>query len=111
MMRNDNIIAAKSAFQALWNKNTTDPQLANAIGAELTGADKQDEAVTWYKQAIKLNPEFASAYNNLGLNYASRGLFEQATVPLRKACKLDPRNARAFYNLGLVEIQLYRYLE
>jgi superkiller protein 3 len=111
MLRDGNIIAAESAFQALWNKNPTDPQLANAIGAALNGADKQDEAVTWYKQAIKLNPGFASAYNNLGLNYASRGLFEQATVPLRKACKLDPRNARAFYNLGLVEIQLYRYLE
>jgi Flp pilus assembly protein TadD len=109
MLRDGNIIAAESAFQSLSNKNPTDPHLANAIGAALNGAGKQDEAVTWYKQAIKLNPGFAPAYDNLGLNYASRGLFEQATVPLRKACKLDPRNATAFYNLGLVQTQLYRY--
>ena len=111
LLKAGDTVAAERAFQSLWKANSNDPNLANAIGAALNAAGKQDEAVLWYNRAIELNPEFAPAYNNLGLNYASRGKLEQAAGPLRKACKLDPQNVRAFYNLGLVLIQLRRYAE
>src|SRR4029078_4854284 len=65
--------------------------------------------VGWFQRALKLNPGFAPAYNNLGLSYASRGMFAKAAGPLSKACELDPRNFRSHYNLGLVLIELQRY--
>ena len=63
---------------------------------------KNSEAISHYKMAIKLNPDFAEAYNNLG-SPASCGTerLSEAISHYKMAIKLKPDFADAHYNLGV----------
>src|SRR6185312_14730000 len=50
--------------------------------------------------AIKLNPNFAEAYNARGVALDTKGKFDEAIADFGQAIKLDPKNARAFNNRG-----------
>ena len=41
--------------------------LFNILGAILTGKKRFDQAIINYKKSIKINPNYAEAYNNLGI--------------------------------------------
>jgi tetratricopeptide (TPR) repeat protein len=50
--------------------------------------------------AIRLKPDFAEAYNNLGAVSHAEGLIAEAIDSYQRALMLDPRSADAEYNLG-----------
>ena len=52
-------------------------------------------------QAIKLQPDYALAFNDRGLAYGAKGEIERAIADFDQAIKLNPKNALAFYNRGL----------
>lgn len=71
--------------------------------------DKQyDKAVEYFKQAIKLNPNLASAYHGLGIVYNNTGRFAEALEPQKMAARLDPNNPVIHVNLGLTYGNLRR---
>ena len=109
LLRSGNLAAATEAFEDLWKSNRNQYELADAIGAALDSAGRHQGAAEWYKRAIELNPQFASAYNNLGLNYAAQKDFARAQEALETATRTDPRNQGAFYNLGLVRLQMGQF--
>lgn len=42
----------------------------NEIGIVFGGSKKQyDEAIRWYKKCTEVTPQYASCYNNIGVNY------------------------------------------
>lgn len=110
-MRRGDMAGASLHFEALWKSNHADFALANAIGAALDYAGHHQEATEWYHKALKLNPQFAPARNNLALNYISLGEREKALVELQEAMRLEPRNQRAVYNLGLIHLQMNQFPE
>jgi tetratricopeptide (TPR) repeat protein len=60
-----------------------------------------DEAITEYKKAIALNPNYADAHNILGLAYANKGMRDEAIAEFKKAIALNPNDAEAHNNLGV----------
>ncbi|MGJ5634450.1 tetratricopeptide repeat protein [Nostoc sp. CALU 1950] len=60
------------------------------------------EAETQLRKAIKLNPNDADAYNNLGVVLSKQNKLEEAETQLRKAIELNPNFADAYNNLGVV---------
>ncbi len=52
-------------------------------------------AVSWYEQAIRLNPEREDAYYYLGDLYASYGWFRKAKKAFLQALQVDPKSARS----------------
>src|SRR5690242_19795283 len=63
---------------------------ANEQGVALVKSAKYEEAVEAFDSAIKLNPHFAIAYNNLGATYNSLGRYEDAVKVLKRALELTP---------------------
>jgi tetratricopeptide (TPR) repeat protein len=61
-----------------------------------------DEAITYYKKAIQINPTYADTFNNLGLALQEKGQIEEAELAFNQAIKIDPDYAYAYYNLGNV---------
>jgi Tfp pilus assembly protein PilF len=51
---------------------------------------------------VKLRPDYADGYTNLGLTDISWEKYHSARVSLEKALQLRPENARAMYYLALV---------
>ncbi len=48
------------------------------LGRELYAKGRHGEAIQEFKKAIRLSPEFADIYNQLGLAYYLNGEFEEA---------------------------------
>jgi len=60
-------------------------------------------AEKYYRKAIELNPNSASAYNNFGIWLAKdEGRRVEAEESFRKAIELNPNDASAYCNLGIL---------
>lgn len=58
------------------------------------------DAILSYQRALKINPNYAEAHNNLGIAHKSLGRVEEAISAYRQAIKIKPDFAKAFNNLG-----------
>jgi len=57
-------------------------------------------AVTQYEAALKIQPDLAIVWNNLGVAHTALENFAEGERAYRKAIKLNPAYALAYYNLG-----------
>ncbi len=69
-------------------------------GRELHQKTKLSAAERAYKKAIKINPKFVEAHNNLGNVLVDRGRLKEAAGAYRKALKLRPDHPMLLNNLG-----------
>ncbi len=60
-------------------------------GIDAMAADKQDEAVIWFKKALQQNPEMALAHYKLGELYHKKGNPKLAYAELSRAIQQDPK--------------------
>jgi tetratricopeptide (TPR) repeat protein len=79
------------------------PDGYNALGRMLgvAGADSPS-VIAAFQEAIRLRPDYAEAYNSMGLVYVQTGEDEAAIAAFRKAIALRPEYADAHQNLGAV---------
>lgn len=56
--------------------------------------------VMYIQIALRLKPDFAEAYNNLGSAYGAKGLTDKAIEQFQIALKLKPEYADAHENIG-----------
>ena len=61
---------------------------------------KLSDAERAYKKALKINPNFVEALNNLGNVFVDKGRLTQASDAFRKALKFLPDNPMLLNNLG-----------
>jgi tetratricopeptide (TPR) repeat protein len=86
-----------------------DARIRNFIGIVLVRLGKNEEAATEYREAIRLDPQMADAYRNLGFLEWNEHQLEPARDALNKAVELSPNDSFAHYYLGrvLLDEQLY----
>ena len=70
---------------------------------------KYQEAISYYNQAIELNPNYADAYHNRALVYNDVAKREQAIKDFSKSIELNPNNSLYYYNRGTVYVNLINY--
>ena len=66
----------------------------------LDRSGRSEEAFTEFSTAIKLDPNFVSARNNLGRMFAEHGKTAEAIAEFERVLKSDPTHVQAHYNLG-----------
>ena len=59
------------------------------------------EAIFQWERAAKIDPTYASAYNNLGIAYEHEGDLDKARAAYEKALELEPDNALIKQNYEL----------
>jgi Flp pilus assembly protein TadD len=59
-----------------------------------------DGAITNYQSALKINPDYLEAHNNLGLAFLEKGQTGEAVLHFQKALELQSGLTEAHYNLG-----------
>ena len=59
-----------------------------------------DEATADFKMVVKLKPDYARPYHNLGWLYYQEGKYEESIRYLNRAIELEPNNGWAYYTRG-----------
>ena len=81
--------------------------LGNAYG----DSGKYQEAIESYKQALRIDPDYADAHFNLGYTYRKLGKYQEAIESYKQALRIDPGYADAHFNLGYAYRKLGKYQE
>jgi protein O-mannosyl-transferase len=85
-----------------------DAQTYFRLANDLAAKQRTAEAVAYYDEALRLNPNFAAAHTNLGKLLAEGGRIPEATPHFEAAVRLAPGDADAHANLGNALLYLGR---
>ena len=70
------------------------------LGTTLHSLARLEEAVISFRNAIRINSDYAPAYNNLGITLKSLGKLDEAEASYMKALSIKLDYAEAHNNLG-----------
>lgn len=73
--------------------------------------ENYDEAIINCNEVIKINPEYANAYNNRGMAKFRQNKFNEAEKDISMAIKLNPKEVGNINNLGDVYIIQKEYIK
>jgi len=94
--------AQKVTFKKHWDsRRIAEYAEANYIRVNaLLNKGRTSEAISHYKMAIKIKPDYTNAHYNLGIALSAEGKNEEAISHYKMAIKINPDYAEAHYNLG-----------
>ena len=93
-------ICLRLSEDALKQRIKTETALYLFKGTAYLNEGMLDEAIAEFKKAIRINPEYADAHNNLGNTYLNKGMLDEAIAEFKKALEINPDFAEAHGNLG-----------
>lgn len=79
------------------------------LGSVYKKQGKLDQAIGYFMNAIKLNPNLPESYNNLGLVYIELGRFDDAIGQFQKALSINPKDPEVHINLAGAYIGLMKF--
>jgi tetratricopeptide (TPR) repeat protein len=85
--------------------------IQNKVGIAYHQMLQMNEARKYYEKAIKLNPKYSEAINNLGTVFYARKSYRRAIGQYNKALKLTPNAASIYSNLGTAQFARKKYEE
>jgi spermidine synthase len=93
--------AQKATFKEHWDSRLNEEYAKTSFkrGLRLKSVDL-GEAISQFKTAIKLKPDYAEAHNNLGAALSAMGKKEEAISHYKMAIQVNPDFAEAHYNLA-----------
>ena len=106
-----NLKEALISAETLTIEFPNNPNLLNFIGIIYKALGKYNKAISKYKAAVELKPDYAEAQNNLGNALCDLGKHEKAISCYNKAIELKVDYTEAYYNLGNTLNELKRYEE
>ncbi len=66
-------------------------------------AEKYDDAIKWYGDALKLSPKDVNVSTDLGVSYYYSNQPDKALTQFDQSLKLDPKHAKTLLNVGIVK--------
>lgn len=89
---------------AVKNDIITDPiaesERLKKLGNDFLKQNNLQQAEHFYKEALKVRPDYVDAYMNLGWIYKEQKKFKDAETNLLKVIELNEKNHEAYYILG-----------
>jgi tetratricopeptide (TPR) repeat protein len=82
-----------------------------ALGLVYRDWGRADEEIQAYKQAIRLKPDYTSAYERLGMRYMRSKKYSEAVEVFRQLTALKPGDAVAVNNMGEAYLELNKHNE
>jgi tetratricopeptide (TPR) repeat protein len=70
-------------------------------GQNADKADNYEEAIKYYLEAVKIDPKFAFAWDNLGVNYRKMKMYNEAIEAYKKSLELDPKSLTPLQNIAV----------
>ena len=89
-------------------KTVAEREAANAtprtqLGNLYFDAERYDEAIKWYGDALKLSPKDVNVSTDLGVSYYYSNQPDKALAQFDQSLTLDPKHAKTLLNVGIVK--------
>jgi tetratricopeptide (TPR) repeat protein len=101
---------ARESFERATKLQASYPDtLANAwnnLGLLATREGRTGDAIPYFQEALKINPDHLIALENLGNAYRQQKNWDEARQTLERAVAVGPQDPEANYSLGMVFAQL-----
>jgi tetratricopeptide (TPR) repeat protein len=65
-------------------------------------AERYQDAITWYTEALKLSPRDVNVSTDLGVSFYYTNQADRALAQFADSLKIDPRHAKTLLNVGVV---------
>ena len=65
-------------------------------------AERYQDAITWYTEALKLSPKDVNVSTDLGVSFYYTNQADRALAQFADSLKIDPRHAKTLLNVGVV---------
>jgi protein O-GlcNAc transferase len=88
------------SLSELKNQYPDEPLIFNIKGACYAGLGEYQKAITHYKKAIAIDPNYYKAYFNLAGTYEEMGQFNDSVNSYKESLKIKPDYLEAHYSLG-----------
>jgi tetratricopeptide (TPR) repeat protein/4-amino-4-deoxy-L-arabinose transferase-like glycosyltransferase len=99
---------AASVIRRVRFTDDTDQEMWLRAGRLAAEVQAPDAAEPFFRHAVEMRPDQASARQQYGLNLLVLGRYEEAARELAEAARLDPRNADSLSHLAYCELKLGR---
>jgi tetratricopeptide (TPR) repeat protein len=96
------------ALTALAARQPGDAAVRVELGNLHMDAERWDEAVRWYREALAVNPGLADTITDLGACLVSAGRPQEALPEFERVLQADPGHRNALYNKGIALLQMGR---
>jgi tetratricopeptide (TPR) repeat protein len=95
----------QAQVQALTSVADRDPASASPrvqLGNLYFDAERYDDAIRWYNEALKLVPNDVNVSTDLGVSYYYTNQPDRALAQFDHSLKIDPKHAKTLLNVGIV---------
>jgi len=95
-------LAQVQALEAVVAKSPSDVQTRVQLGNLYFDAERYQDAVTWYQEALKLAPRSADVSTDLGVSYYYLNQSDRALQQFAHSLEIDPKHTKTMLNQGIV---------
>ena len=92
-----------SALKTVAEKEASNATPRVQLGNLYFDAEKYDDAIKWYGDALKLAPKDVNVSTDLGVSYYYSNQPDKALAQFDQSLKLDPKHAKTLLNVGIVK--------
>ncbi len=91
-----------TALKSVASREPSNAQPRAQLGNLYFDAERYDEAIQWYGEAVKLAPNDVNISTDLGVCYYYTNRPDKALAQFDYSLKLDPNHTKTLLNLGIV---------
>jgi tetratricopeptide (TPR) repeat protein len=91
-----------TALKAVADREAANPKPRIELANLYFDAERYDDAIKWYEEAQKLEPNDANLSTDLGVSYYYVNQPDKALAQFERSLKIDPKHAKTLLNVGIV---------
>ena len=91
-----------NALKTVADRETANPKPRIELANLYFDAERYDDAIKWYEEAVKLEPNDVNVSTDLGVCYYYTNQPDKALAQFEKSLKIDPNHAKTLLNVGIV---------
>ena len=95
------LTGAVATLEDLVRRSIADQSVMVVLASYLLETGALDKSAALLQAVVAAHPDYAEAYNSLGVVYSRLGRHADARAAFRKVIALDPTSAKAFENIGV----------
>jgi tetratricopeptide (TPR) repeat protein len=94
--------ARVTALKSVADREAANPKPRIELANLYFDAERYDDAIKWYEEALKLEPGDVNASTDLGVSYYYTNQPDKALAQFERSLKLDAKHAKTLLNVGIV---------